>query len=122
MNHLIIRELLDGNNKIVDYFITAGDKWSEVIGTSDIDDVSALADWCSDNQLWFEQNCGGRWLGQEVMVTAGIAGFYDPSGGFDDESCRNALNVYHALKESRCSVEVKYHAEDIAKSYSLIDR
>jgi hypothetical protein len=119
MMKLVVRELTKGNHKITDYFDEAGKKWAEIIKSDVFDDPAALAKWCTSNQIWFEQNCGGRWLGQEVMATSAIAGFYDPSSGWKDEPKANAMRVIQAIHDSQCSLEVKYEAEKAANEYEL---
>ena len=119
MSTAITHELVVGNSRIVDYFQTAIEKWSEIVGTGEFDDVSALASWCSSNQHSFERECGGRHLGQDVMVVSGISQFYDPVSGWGDRGHQNAKQVYSAFMASSCSVEVKYAAERASKAYDL---
>jgi hypothetical protein len=70
--------------------------------------------------MWFEANCGGRWVGQEVMVVSGLAGLYSSETGFDRNEKRARL-LYDAFQSSYCSVEVKSIAEEVARSYDLLD-
>ena len=61
------------------------------------------------------------------MVIVGIAQFYTTRFGFDvgyddqyDKRYEKAVNVYKAFKRSNCSTEVKFHADDVAKSYGIV--
>ena len=120
MNKIIEYELVRGIDKIALYFHNAREKWVEVSTEIGLDDVPSLAKWCTVNQNWFEQNCGGEWLGQEVMVTSGIVGLYNPHGQWNEESRRTASIVYRAIIHSQCSREVKHKAQSIAEIYRLV--
>ncbi len=72
--------------------------------------------------MWFETNCGGRYVGQEIMVISGIARFYSTMLGFEaNDDLDTARKIYRAIQKSYCSMEVKGHADTVAKSYGLLE-
>lgn len=118
--HHTIDLLLKQDENVLEYYQTALDKWKEILESSDALSVEALAQRLFAEQLWFEHNCGTRWVGQEIMVITGISQFYDLSKGFED-NLDKAILVYKAFMASYCSIEVKGVAKDVARSYYLLD-
>lgn len=115
--HYTIEKLLIGDSKIVGYFEAAAKKWVEIIESSK-GDQEKLAKILTHEQYWFEENCGGLTLGQEIMVIVGIAQYFSTAVGFGDNS-KKAILVYNAFQRSYCSMEVKFHAERVFESYDL---
>jgi hypothetical protein len=74
----------------------------------------------SAEQMWFERNCGARWVGQEIMVVSGIGMLYSTKAGFGDNADR-ARVLYDAFQQSFCSIEVKSIAREVAESYGLLE-
>ncbi|MBC3873489.1 hypothetical protein [Undibacterium flavidum] len=119
--HKNIEKLMAGNANIPEYFVQASKKWEEVL--ADISSVSEekLAERLSNIQFWFEQNCGGRWDGQEVMVWTAFASIYSTATGYDraargEAEARKLLN---AFTKSMVSLEVKFGAKKAAASYFI---
>src|SRR4051794_39845756 len=110
--------LVLGRREIVDYYRTAAEKWSEIWSKSESKSLALFAKLIAREQHWFEQNCGGRFIGQEIMVVSGIVGLYSTSNGFDHNLQRARL-LYDAIQSSFCSIEVKGIAEEVAKAYDL---
>lgn len=118
--HYTVELLLAGDRKIVTYYKTALTHWAEIINRRGlISDVDTLASFLTSEQSWFEANCGGREIGQEIMAVVGIAQFYSTTDGFTDRI--RARRVYKALRRSYCSLEVKSHAKRVAQDYRLLD-
>jgi len=115
-----INHLLNKNQKIFEYYQTAKTHWKEILDDIGFDNVDELAKRLFTDQLWFEHNCGGRTLGQEVMAISGIAQFYDIYVGFED-TFKKAQYVYEAFASSFCSLEVKYYARETAVEYDIIE-
>jgi hypothetical protein len=113
--HYTIDALLAGQ-PVGDWYQAAKKHWQQVLSKIDSTDPSAIAAVASDEQAWFERNCGGRWIGQEIMVVTGIGQYYSTATGFD-ENLDKAKAMYQGLLDSGCSVEIHGHAEDMAKSY-----
>lgn len=116
--HYTTELLIQGDKNILRYYSAALDRWSEILAKYANKSSEELAKELSSQQFWFENHCGSRWVGQEIMVITGITQFYSTERGFD-ESRHLALKVYRAFIQSYCSLEVKGVAEDIAKSYYL---
>lgn len=54
------------------------------------------------------------------MVVSGLAGLYTSAAGFDNKLPQARL-LFDAFQSSYCSVEVKSIAEEVARSYDLLD-
>ena len=120
--HYTIELLIQGNKHVFDYYENAKRKWQEIMSDNPLADSDELSKILTYSQFWFEHNCGSRWIGQEIMVVTGISQFYTTDCGFDENQNRaKALLVYEAFMKSYCSLEVKGVAEDVAKSYHLIE-
>lgn len=114
--HYTIRHLIDQDANLLGYYDEANKIWNE-LDQIQPDQLRAAV---SNAQTRFERLCGGRSLGQEIMAVVGIARFYETRDGFGDRLER-ARRVYELLKTSYLSLEVKYHADDVAKSYALLE-
>ncbi len=117
---LTIEALVNDDHHITEFYNRARGHWEQILHESAPVDITSLAKHLSFEQTWFEQHCGGQWLGQEIMVMVGIAQFYSSDDGFAERR-GTALAVAKALRESGCSVEVKQLAENIANGYYLFD-
>ena len=114
--------LINGDERIMHYCRNAKEKWSVIIEKHPDFDLVSLSEELSSSQPWFEKNCGGQKLGQEIMVTVGIGQFYTSKAGFDSDNLKNAQAIYEAIKRSNCSTEVKVATDKIAEDYHLHDR
>lgn len=110
--------LIKGDAEIVKYYQVALEHWKEILENPKNEDVESLAKSLSSEQFWFERNCGGRFLGQEIMAVTGLAQFYDEQIGFEGNE-QNALNIYEAFQRSYCSMEVKFHSREAAEIFYL---
>lgn len=119
MNYTI-EHLIDGDENVLIFYKNAKERWDKILSENVDCSSDELAKVLSSEQFWFEQNCGSRWVGQEIMVITGIAQFYTTARGFDYNRDK-ALLVYEAFMKSYCSIEVKGAAEDVAKNYYLIE-
>jgi len=114
--------LINGDERILHYCRNAKEKWNVIIEKHPDFDLDNLSEELSSSQLWFEQNCGGQKLGQEIMVTVGIGQFYTTIAGFENDNLKRAQTIYEAFKRSHCSTEVKVEADKIAEDYQLYGR
>ena len=105
-----IDELINGNDKTAEYYQNAKSLWSEI----DISDINFKKS-IHRKQPNFERLCGGRSLGQEIMVCYGIMQYMQSN----PQDIVSAKTVSDALINSNCSNEVKQKARDIANQYSL---
>ncbi|EJD6501506.1 TPA: hypothetical protein ACGRPM_004089 [Proteus mirabilis] len=116
--HFTIERLISDDENILIYYKNAQTLWTEILSQFNYQDSYELAQTLTDMQLVFEKRCGGRWIGQEIMVITGIAQFYTIEEGFG-ENLEKAKLIYKAITLSYCSMEVKGIAEEVAKSYFL---
>lgn len=117
MPHYTLENILRNNKGIVDNYQEAVKLWNEIWKDPKSETVEGLADLLSSKQLTFEANCGGRYLGQEVMAWSGFAQLYDTISGFTAENKEKAIRLKEAFQASHCSLEVISIAEEAAKSY-----
>ena len=113
MEHTI-EALIKGDPDVAQNYARGAKRWAVILRT----DPSGfpLAERLSIEQAWFEINCGGRCLGQEVMAVTGIARLYGTADGFGDNQ-ETAQRVSAAIQASTCSVEVKELARRTAQIY-----
>lgn len=110
--------LIRGRREVLDYYSRALEIWSDIQRDLGFDDVERLAAQLRGYQMQFETECGGRFEGQEVMLVSGIAQFYNPEQGFEDNQ-EQARNLTRAIVRSGCSIEVKHGAVELAHLYGL---
>lgn len=127
--HYTIEKLIEGERDLVGWYEKALELWVKIFSKADPLDknnLTRLSEEIFFEQTTFERNCGGRAIGQEIMAITGIAQFYTTQYGFDvgyedeyDGRFERAQNVYISIKKSNCSLEVKFHADAVARSYGL---
>lgn len=113
-----LENLIQGNADIVEFYNNARHLWRQLRESEHFCTVDSLAQELTNIQLQFEAQCGGRWIGQEIMAIVGIGQFYSSEIGFD-ATLDDALKVKNAFAQSYCSIEVKWHAENAVKLFSL---
>lgn len=113
-----IEELLKNSN-VTSWYQQAKTIWDKALANINTKDSSQIARTASSNQFEFENNCGGRFIGQEIMVITGIFRYYDEGNGFQ-KTLDEVQAMYQGLQKSSCSLEVKSHADDVAKLYPEI--
>lgn len=120
--HYTIELLLKKNEEIFSWYEKAAKRWRAIIrAESSPLDIDSLASTLTTEQSWFERNCGGRHIGQEIMVIVGIAQYYSTDDGFAGNDRIRARKIYKAFRRSYCSLEVKSHAKRIAEDYRLLE-
>jgi len=125
-----LNELMLGHSNVVNWYQDAIKLWSGILKDIDIKDsktIGLLARELNIHQSRFEQACGDRSSGKEIMAITGIIQFYNINTGFEDEwdkkntfRKKKAKNIYNAILFSGCSVEVKMTAKKVAKFYGLV--
>lgn len=118
--HYTLEQLMNGDRHIVSHYAAATTRWGMIRDSADFASIDLLAKRLTSEQLTFEHECGGRWLGQEIMAFVGIGQFYSTADGFGD-NIEDAKKVYDAIRASFCSMEVKGHAETAVEAYNLKD-
>ncbi len=118
--HYTIDLLMHSTRPVPQYFTTAGAKWKELL--ADISSVSpgVLAKRLADNQRWFELNCGGRPVAQEIMAWSAFGSLYNIRTNFE-QNMDDAEKLAKAFATSLCSPEVKGHAQNAAQSYGVAE-
>lgn len=124
-------EIMKGNSQVLNWYEGALNLWKEILKHYDLKDSSEygkLSKVLFENQFKFEQKCGGRSIGKEIMAVSAIIQFYNINTGFEDEwdkptehRQKQAKTLFNAIQFSTCSLEVKSHAKRIAKIYGLIE-
>lgn len=113
-----LETLINGNAEIVEHYNNARQLWLEIRESEAFGNVGTLAQELTNRQLQFEHQCGGRWIGQEIMAIVGIGQFYSSLIGFD-ATLEDAVKVKKAFAQSYCSLEVKWHAEKAVNIFGL---
>lgn len=113
-------ELIKSSPDISQHYTTAVQIWQQIKDSYNFRNSIALAEELNKRQSQFERECGGKWLGQEIMVIVGIGQFWNHHIGFD-ATLEDALKVKEAFLLSNCSVEVKWHVEKVSAIFYLKD-
>lgn len=119
--NLTIEKLVQGDEELLNYYKKALENWENILVKEVEEENGELSELLSEEQEIFEEECGGRDLGQEIMAIVGIYQFYSASSGFG-ENVDKAMMVYKALQESDCSEEIKIISEEAAKKTGLQSR
>ncbi len=112
--------MLHSTRPVPQYFATAGSKWKELLGDISSVSVGVLARRLADNQRWFELNCGGRPVAQEIMAWSAFGSLYNVRTAFE-QNMGDAEKLAKAFATSLCTPEVKHHAESAARSYRVAE-
>ncbi len=113
-----IESLIQGDQDILKWYAAAKQRWAELLELKSGKTVESLGKILTDAQFWFEHNCGGRSIGQEIMVAVGIGQYYSTLSGFEGDA-HKAKFIYNAIMASHCSGEVIYYANRFAEMYDL---
>lgn len=100
-----VTALLEGNEGILRHYQEAKRLWNQIWENPQSETVEGLAELIQFNQLTFEQSCGGRYLGQEVMVLSGFMMLYDDGFNEKAELLKEAFNQSHVSFEVNGTVE-----------------
>lgn len=117
--HYTIELLVKGDSNVVTYYKNAVARWRDIWSRPEARDLVELATLLSDEETWFEQNCGSPLVGQEIMVVSGF-GMLQTTGSDFDRKDRLAL-LYDAFQQSYCSLDVKCISREVAMSYNLFE-
>jgi hypothetical protein len=119
--HLTIEALREGE-EVGAYWRAAFAKWRDLARSLDQTKVTELAGAIGESQRdYFEPQCGGRGMGQEIMAWSGIAYFHDAEEGSFGDDIEKARKIYDAIQLSHASIDVKVHAERAAITYDLFE-
>jgi hypothetical protein len=121
MTEYTIELLVRGDPNVSDYYRRAVARWKEIWSRPDSKHVYELATMLEDDEPWFEEHCGGRWVGQEIMVLSGFGMLYTTQAGFG-ENLEWARLLYDAFMRSFCSIEIQAIAQEVAGSYRVLKK
>jgi hypothetical protein len=111
--------IIAGNADVIGFYDVAKTAWSRLFNDRSQASLQEWAGWLSNNQIrLFEEECGGRWMGQEVMGWSGFAMLYTTEDGFGSR-LPIARKLLAAFSASSCSIEVKSIAERAAEFYDI---
>lgn len=116
-----LEKLINGDADIVGAYKRVKRKWDEILKDFNWDAENAIevmAQLVTQYQIPIEHIAGERWLGQEIMVIVGIGQFYSSELGLE-ANIKEAKIVYNGFLTSMCSLEVKYHAENVGNIYGI---
>lgn len=116
-----LEKLIQGDPEIITAYRNVKEKWDQILmdfNWESEDAVDHMAELVTQYQIQMEHVAGERWLGQEIMVIVGIGQFYSSEIGLEGH-IRQAKTVYNGLLRSMCSLEVKYHAENVGEMYGV---
>lgn len=114
-----LEALLSSDENITKYYEEAKLIWEDFFKENSEGDVAAWAKKISSSQFRFENQCGGRTLGQEVMAWSAFALTYSTREGWGEGQLDLAEKLLRSFATSMCSVEVKAHARRAAVAYHL---
>jgi hypothetical protein len=118
MPKFTIRELINGEGDVCQYYKNANEIWAEIRNSDAFSSVDKLAKRLESTQATFEAQCGGKYLGREIMAFVGIGQFCNELIGFDYDY-DDAIKVRDAVSESYCSIEVKWYFENAVNHFGL---
>jgi hypothetical protein len=119
--HYTVEKLVEGDAEIVDCYKKAGDAWTHFFSENHDAGVEEWAKWIGAKQIpFFEHQCGGRSVGQEVMAWSAFGSLYSTMIGFEGKE-EMAVKLVKAAAKTSCSLEVKSHFRDAALSYGMND-
>jgi hypothetical protein len=117
---LTLDALLAGTPDVPWYFKRARQRWEEILGSGQID-VPLLAERLKDEQRFFEQECGGRYLGQEIMAWSALAYLFSAKEDSSPGQLARARALVEAFTRSSCSWDAKTPMIQAAEFYGLND-
>ncbi|MRX74099.1 hypothetical protein GJU40_18405 [Bacillus lacus] len=112
-----IQELLAGDTDILTFYSEADNLWEQIWADKLSENEEGLAQLLTDYQTVFEDRCGGKTLGREVMAYSGYGYLYSANQGFEND--HQARRLRQAFPSSTCSLEVKAAALKAADVYHL---
>ncbi len=118
MPKFTIRELIKQNENIIQYYKNGLILWNEIKNSPEFENIESLIKKLEEMQSRFESECGGKYLGREIMAFVGIGQFSNELIGFDIDY-EDAIKVKNAIEQSYCSIEVKWYIENAIKHFGL---
>ncbi|MCF8449986.1 MAG: hypothetical protein K9G49_08980 [Taibaiella sp.] len=118
MPKFTIIDLINGKDVIIQYYKNAKEIWEEIINSDDFSSIDKLVKMLEFSQTRFENECGGKYLGREIMAFVGVGQFYNDLIGFDN-NYDDVIKVRDAVSKSYCSIELKWYFDRAIYHFGL---
>ena len=113
-----LEALLKGQEKILEYYEHAKTHWDELF--ADAQAADSWAAWIArEEKAYFEPECGGMFVGREVMAWSAFASLYSIQFGWQDDKLVLARKLIDGFAESTCSEETKAAAVEAERLYDV---
>jgi hypothetical protein len=115
-----VTALMQGKATVCDYFVSVTRKWIDILEAHESKNTGELALIIEKEQDHFVKNrSADDWpLIKEIIGIVAIARFWTPNDDFGNREAK-ARQVRDAINQSHCSGEIKWSAEETAKTYGL---
>lgn len=110
---LTFYDLVNGKQEILEAYKEAATLWESIWNDHNSMDVDSLSKLLFMKQGEFEEACGGRQRGKEIMPWSGFAYLLEQKDSFDKTE-----TLAEAFKNSNCSVEVIGNAKEAYKLFT----
>ncbi|MEN1895635.1 hypothetical protein [Staphylococcus nepalensis] len=114
---MTLEKLINNDSEILEYYQNANKLWEKIWNSKESENEKDLAKIISSYQYDFEEKCGGRWIGQEIMAWSAYAYLLKTTDNFPDTKLKKLNN---AFKNSFLSSEI-YAEIDNAKKALYLD-
>ena len=115
---LTFEKLMNGARDIAKYYKNANDLWEKIWNNPKSQNVDDLAQLIGSYQYYFEENCGGVYLGKEIMGWSGYV--YLLKSDSDDLLINNRIDALkEAINKSFLSSEIYYDSDQAIKLFGL---
>ncbi|MDW3863845.1 hypothetical protein QI362_00820 [Staphylococcus saprophyticus] len=115
---LTFEKLMNGDSDIAKYYKNANDLWEKIWNHPKSQNVDDLAQLIGSYQYYFEENCGGEYLGKEIMGWSGYV--YLLKSDSDDLFVNNRIDALkEAINKSFLSSEIYYDSDQAIKLFGL---
>lgn len=114
-----IEAILKGNDKVLEYFQKANEKWQELLASKKDAGVEDWAEWMGKQRAYFDKECGGHLLAPEVMPWSALGALYSTQFGWQPAEKALAEKFVKAVAASDVGEDAKAAAKEAARSYKL---
>ena len=112
--------LIKGDSNVVECYRKAVDLWARIEKDSGFFKDNSLINGLDKYIEKFEQLCGNRLLGREIMGIVGVGRYCSERMTVNTPKNRQKAElIYLSLVRSDCSIEVQYAAKHVLKLYGL---
>lgn len=115
-----LKKLMNNDSEILEYYQNANKFWEEIWNSQESENEKDLGKKISSYQYQFEEECGGRWIGQEIMAWSAYTYLLKTFDNDEDLFNKNLKKLNNAFKNSFLSTEI-YIEIDHAKKGLYIE-